>query len=59
MKRFAIWLLAAAALLAGCSGSDEGKEGPGGGDGTPAIAPPKNREDVEGLLTWIQKAHFE
>lgn len=59
MKRFAIWLLAAAALLAGCSGSDEGKEGPGEGDDTPAIAPPKNREDVEGLLTWIQKTHFE
>ena len=58
MKRFAIWLFAAAVFLAGCSGSDEGKEGPGGGDNTPAIAPPKNREDVEGLLTWILTSNF-
>lgn len=52
-----LFAIVVAAMLVGCGGADDNN---GGGGPKPGIVkPPQSRDDVEGLLTYIQKTHFE
>lgn len=56
MKKSLLILSASVLLLCSCSGTERDDNG---NQETIRISPPENREDIDGLLTYLQYSHFK